>query len=338
MTKQPDPSIKTTGPTPQWPDPTVETQPVPAIPSSSDPLAETRYHPVESQAAQRPHSRPRLPKRLPRWRAGCLVLVLLLLGFLAILLVYFLAPVRTNLLVLGLDSRPGEGDAGRSDTIILTTFVPLRPYVGALSIPRDLWVNVPGYGENRINTAHFFGELEKPGGGPPAAMQTVDENFGVNVDDYVRVRFDGFQKVVDALGGVDMSLPSPMSGYPAGLHHMNGEQALALVRDRKGTDDFFRMERGQLFLKSVWKQLLKPQSWPRLPSAISALSQAVDTSLPVWQWPRLGFALLRAGPDGLDTRTITREMVNPFVTAGGAQVLGPKWDRINPVLMEVFGQ
>ncbi len=337
MNQQRNRPAKNPGSAPKWPDANRETQPVPGIRPAADPLAETRYHPVAPLTAVK---RPRrgLQMRRPRWRAGCLVLSLPLLGLLAILLAYLLAPVRTNILILGLDARPSEGDAGRSDTMILATFIPLRPYIGALSIPRDLWVNIPGNGENRINTAHFFGEVEKPGGGPAAAMQAVRVNFGVDVNYYVRIRFDGFRKVVDALGGVDVELPNAMSGYTAGMHHMDGEQALALVRDRKGTDDFFRMERGQLFLNAVWKQLLKPQSWLRLPSAISALSQAMDANLPVWQWPRLGLALLRAGPNGLDTRAITREMVTPFVTAGGAQVLGPKWDQINPVLMEVFGQ
>jgi LCP family protein required for cell wall assembly len=255
-----------------------------------------------------------------------------------VLLAYFLAPFRTNILLLGLDSRPGEGDTSRSDTIILATFLPWQPYVGVLSIPRDLWVDIPGHGENRINTAHFFGEAERTGGGPGAAMQAVRDNFGVNVDYYVRVRFDGFRQVVDALGGVDVSLPNPMSGYPAGVHHLDGEQALALVRDRQGSDDFFRMERGQLFLKSVWKGVLKPANWPKIPRILAAVSQTVDTDIPVWLWPRLGFALLRLGPDGLDTRAITREMVTPFTTAGGAQVLGPRWEAINPVLMEVFQQ
>jgi LCP family protein required for cell wall assembly len=259
-------------------------------------------------------------------------------GLLALLLIYLLVPLRTNVLLLGLDARPGEGDYGRSDTMILTTFVPLKPYVGMLSIPRDLWVRVPGHDENRINTAHYFGEIDHPGSGPKVAMQVVQLNFGVNVDYYARMQFSGFKDVVDALGGVEVSFPQDMYGFTQGTHHLNGDQALALVRDRTSGDDFGRMQRGQLFLKALWKQTIRPQSWPHLPQVVAALAQSIDTNLPFWLWPRLGLALLRAGPNGIDARTIDREMVQPFTTSGGAQVLAPDWQKINPMLMEMFGQ
>jgi LCP family protein required for cell wall assembly len=270
--------------------------------------------------------------------SGCCALLFAAFIVCLVGLAYFLAPFRTNVLVLGIDSRPNEGDVSRSDTMILATVLPQRPYVGMLSIPRDLWVTIPNYGENRINTAHFFGEAENPGGGPQAAVQAVRQNFGVDVDYYARLRFDSFRQVVDALGGVDVTLDNPMSGYQAGVHHLDGMQALALVRDRQGSDDFFRMERGQILLKALWKKLIRPASWPKLPAFVSAMSQAIDTNIPLWWWPRLGFALLRVGPDGIDSRTINRDMVSPFTTPEGAQVLGPRWEQINPVLIEIFGQ
>ena len=222
--------------------------------------------------------------------------------------------------------------------MILATYQPLPPYVGLLSIPRDLWVNVPGYGENRINTAHFFAEAAKAGSGPAAAMDVVRQNFGVDVTYYVRLHFNGFKDIVDALGGVDVTLPTDMSGYKAGTYHLDGTKALALVRDRETSDDFFRMSRGQLVIKAMLKQILNPVSWPRLPEVFLAASQAVDTNLPVWQLPRLAFAILRLGPQGIDARLISRDMVKPFVTSGGADVLEPIWGAINPVLMEMFGQ
>jgi LCP family protein required for cell wall assembly len=251
---------------------------------------------------------------------------------------YLLAPFRTNVLLLGIDRAPEGTALGRSDTIILTTFVPLEPYVGMLSVPRDLWVTIPGRGENRINAAHFFAESDRPGSGPDAAVETVRSNFGVDVDHYLRIRFDGFRRFVDALGGVEVTLSETMAGYEAGRHVLNGEQALAFVRNRQGTDDFFRLARGQLFLKAVFAQVLRPTTWPRLPGAALALFLAVDSDLPPWEWPRLGLTLLRAGPEGIDARTITHEMVHPFTTSGGAAVLAPDWTRINPVLMEMFGQ
>jgi LCP family protein required for cell wall assembly len=252
---------------------------------------------------------------------------------------YLLAPIRTNILVLGTDRRPSEaGEAARSDTLILTTFLPLKPYVGMLSIPRDLWVEIPGFGPNRVNAAFFLAEAQQPGTGPQAAMETIQANFGVDVDGYVQIEFSEFVRFVDALGGVVVDLPAPMSGYPAGPVLLDGVRALAFVRDRKGSDDFFRMERGQIFLRALLRAAANPGTWPRWPAAFLALLVAVDTNIPVWDWPRLGFSLLRTGPGGIDGRVIGRDMASGFTTDAGAQVLAPDWTRINPVLLEMFGQ
>jgi len=251
---------------------------------------------------------------------------------------YLLFPIRTNVLLLGSDRRPAESTAARSDTMILTTVLPLQPYIGMLSIPRDLWVDIPGVGPNRINAAFFLAEAQQAGRGGPAAVETVRSNFGVDVDAYVRLDFSGLVRFVDALGGVDIDLAEPTGGYGAGVHHLDGTQALAFARDRKGSDDFFRMERGQILLRALFRRSLNPVVWPRVPLAVVSLLGAVDTDLPVGEWPRLAFALLRAGPGGIDGRVISRDMVHGFTTNAGAQVLAPDWSRINPVLLEMFGQ
>lgn len=296
-----------------------------------DPLVETQPTPTVSWAASPPKKRRGL---------GCCLGLLAIPVFVALCLggVLLLAGGRTNILVLGLDAREPGSDLGRSDTMILSTFVPREPYLGMLSIPRDLWVTIPGVGENRINTAHFFAEAELPGSGPAAAMETVRQNFGVAVDYYVRVRFDGFLDLVDLLGGVEVELPVAMSGYPAGAQHLNSEQALAFVRDRAGSDDFFRMQRAQIFIKGLGKELMQPSAWPRLPQILPLVRQMIDTNVPFAKWPALAITVLRVGVDGMDSRTITREMTNPFTTSEGAQVLGPNWAAINPVLLEMFGQ
>ena len=207
-----------------------------------------------------------------------------------------------------------------------------------MSIPRDLWVNVPGIGENRINTAHFFAEADEAGTGPNAVIDTIQMNFGVDVHYYIRMRFEGFREVVNTLGGLDIYLPEPMGGYPAGYHHLTGNKALAFTRNRSGSDDFFRMEQGQFLLKAIFLQLLNPNQWIKLPSVIIAFTKVIDTDIPWWQWPRLTLALFRAGPEGLDARIVTREMVSPYTTSQGAYVLLPNWDAINPVLFDMFGQ
>jgi LCP family protein required for cell wall assembly len=249
---------------------------------------------------------------------------------------YLLAPARTNLLLIGIDYVDPGSSLARSDTIMLATIVPLKPYIGLLSIPRDLWVTIPGYGENRINTAHFFAEGEKPGSGPQALRKTIALNFGVDAPYYVRIRFEGFREIVDAMGGVDIVLNETTAGYPPGKHHLNGQKALAFVRHRADSDDFFRMAHGQLMIKALFKNLLSPTKWPRLPAVLRAFFHSVDTNLPVWLWPRIGFALLRAGPDGIDSHVISREMTTPFITSEGANVLAPKWPQIHQLVQQIF--
>ena len=260
-----------------------------------------------------------------------------LLVLIALLCLYFIAPLRTNILLLGTDDAPERGSAGRTDTIILTSIVPLKPYVGMLSIPRDLWVQVPGVGEQRINTAYFFAEVNQPGSGADAALRTVTENFDVPVRYYAVIHMFGLVSVVDALGGVDIQLDSAIGELPAGRHHLNGLQALTFVRERNTSDDFNRMLRAQILLSATLKKVFTPSTWTLLPSFTLALMQTVDTNIPLWQWPRLLFAMVRAFVFEVDNRTITHEMVTPFQTSQGAQVLAPNWDAIHPMLDEMFG-
>jgi LCP family protein required for cell wall assembly len=303
--------------------------------SYNDPLGDTSpNHYSEPSEHFQPIYIGQQPQR-KRKKVGCFVWLAILV---AVFAGYFLTPTRTNILILGID-RTADGSAvGRSDTNILLSIIPLKPTVNMLSIPRDLWVTIPGVGENRINTAHFFAEASQAGTGPQAAVDTVRQNFGMTVDYYARVRFDGFLKIVDAMGGIQITLDEPTAGLQPGQYTLNGEQALAFARSRAGTDDFFRMAQGQLLLKAAFQQMLKPKSWLKLPAVIAAFMQSIDTNLPVTLWPRLGFALLRAGPGGIDNRTLTREQVTPWTTSEGANVLLPNWDAINPILMELFGE
>jgi LCP family protein required for cell wall assembly len=269
-------------------------------------------------------------RRLPLLAAALmLVLGLVLLSLLV---------GRSNVLILGTD-RPLPGtDAARTDTIILATFQPGARYVGLLSIPRDLWLPLPDGRVNRINTAYYFAELEAPGSGPSAAEQAVASNFGVRVDGSVVLHFEGLMEVVDGLGGVEIVLEAPRSGYPAGRHLLTGEQALAFVRDRRGTDDFFRMANGQLLLRALLGRLTSPAAWPGLPRALGAALRSVETDLPPWRWPGVIGALVLVAPRGIDSRVIDRSMAEGMIVGNGAQVLRPRWDVINPTLLEMFGE
>ncbi|MHB1384166.1 MAG: LCP family protein [Bellilinea sp.] len=299
--------------------------------STADTQPKRVYDPSEFQPVE--------IEELPRPRRGCacgcltvLAIILLVLGG------YFLFPARTNILLLGVDRAPDGTALGRTDTNILVSIIPLKPTVNMLSVPRDLWVTIPGVGENRINTAHFFAEANQEGSGPEAALETVRTNFGISVKYYARVQFDSFVELVDAMGGLKIEIDSSTAGYGPGQYTLTGEQALAFARSRSSSDDFFRMEHGQLVLKAAFKQMLNPATWPRLPAVAGVILKSVDTNLPVYLWPRLGLAALRAGPDGIDNRTINRDMVTSWTTALGANVLLPNWDAINPVLLEMFGE
>jgi LCP family protein required for cell wall assembly len=205
-----------------------------------------------------------------------------------------------------------------------------------LSIPRDLWVQIPGYGENRINTAHFFAEAQQAGSGPQAVKTVIQVNFGVDVQHFVRVRFDNFLEIIDTMGGVDVNLPEGMSGYPAGTHHLDSEQALAFVRDRSGTDDFSRLVKGQILLRALVTSAFSPGNIPHWPGMAWIGFNAVETDIPIYLWPKMGLTLLLVGTDGIDGRVITRDMVSPFVTNEGAQVLEPRWELIQPLIQEMF--
>ena len=291
---------------------------------------------IETWDKPQPSSGGRAFRRI--FRTGCLVFGIIFTCFLVLASVYLLMPFRTNLLILGIDRTPDGTSLGRSDTNILLTIKPLRPYVGLLSIPRDLWVTIPGVGENRINTAHYFAEGQESGSGPSAALETIEQNFGVHVEHFVRIRFDGIVDLIDSMGGLDIELHDPMAGLPTGEHHLSGEQSLAFVRDRQGTDDFFRMQQGQFFITEIIEQIIQPKTWPRIPAVVVSINDSIDTNLPLWVWPRLAFAVVRSGTSGIDYHVIGRELVSSTTTSEGAQVLIPEWSLINPLVEEIFGQ
>jgi LCP family protein required for cell wall assembly len=248
------------------------------------------------------------------------------------LLAYLLAPIASRFVLLGIDRTAGGSQAGRSDTIQVFSVDPLLPTVKLLSIPRDLWVTIPEFGENRINTAHFFAEAALPGSGPGHTMRTITQNFSLPLRYYVRLNLNNFPGLIDSMGGITVNLPQAMAGYPAGSYRLNGEQAMAFVRSRSDGDDFFRMSQAQFFIRSFALEMLNPAVWLRMPEIIPAALAAVDTNLPIWLWPRLGLALARASLTGVDSYAIDRSMVTPFVTSEGAQVLLPNWAAINELV------
>ncbi len=255
-------------------------------------------------------------------------------------------PSPTNILILGIDRRPGQGDATRTDTILLLHADPGPPRMVLFSIPRDLWVTIPGHGEERVNTAHFYGELTDPGSGPALAAETVRQNFGVPVHRTLRLDFDAFRGVIDAAGGVDIDVPTqmiddayPTEDYgtmrieiPAGMQHMDGETALRYARSRHGSSDFDRAARQQQILVALAKKLTSPGNWLLAPRVYNALQDAVETDLSFRDLVRLGLTWRRAGAENVEQIVIDRALTTPYRTVNGAAVLLPRWDLILPLV------
>jgi polyisoprenyl-teichoic acid--peptidoglycan teichoic acid transferase len=323
------------------------------VPTSARPVRYGAYAPYPGTPMARPRrDAHRVAEFIEGWLigfgGGAVVVVMLALALLIVA-----PPRRTNILLLGLDRRPQEtSSAARTDTMILLTIYPQRRYVGMLSIPRDLYLPLPGGFSDRINTAYFYAEAEQPGSGPAAAMEAVRTNFGVHVDHYVRIDLAGFVQIVDALGGIDIDVPAPLfdDAYPtydygtttvsfaAGPQHMDGDQALAYARIRHGSSDFQRAERQQLVIEAVIGRLLQPTAWVRLPAVAAAARQSIGTDLGPLDLLAAAPVILAVGPSNIDRAVIEGDMVQPYVTDGGADVQLPVWTAINPVLLKMFGQ
>src|SRR4051794_34365113 len=166
---------------------------------------------------------------------------------------------RPNILLPGIDHRAGEPvDGSRSDTIMVVSIDPPSKSVVMMSFPRDLWVSIPGYYPQRINVAHAAG-------GPALTARTIEANFGIKIDNYARVDFDGFEQVVDAIGGVIVDVDRPIKDdeyptddyglirlyIPPGPMLMDGKTALMYARSRHSEDDFGRARRQQKVLMAI---------------------------------------------------------------------------------------
>jgi len=185
---------------------------------------------------------------------------------------------RTNILVLGVDARPGD-DHSRSDTMILVSIDPKLDKAAVISIPRDTRVNVPGSPLDKICTANYAG-------GPEYAVEIVEDFMGVNIDYYIEADFNGFESVIDTLGGVTINVPQrmykPSEGidlYP-GNQKLDGKQALAFVRYR-GYEygDIERTNQQQDFVIALADELLQPKTVIKLPALIKEVREYVSTDI-----------------------------------------------------------
>lgn len=261
---------------------------------------------------------------------------------------------RVNILLLGVDQRACEdtGGAWRTDTMILVSLDPETKAASMLSFPRDLWVEIPTIGPNRLNAAHFFGSAnDYPGGGPALAKRTIQDNFAVPVHYYIRINFDGFRQVIDALGGIDIEVQEPIwdDRYPTddcqyqtvqfdvGQYHMNGEEALKYARSRHYTSDFDRARRQQQVLFAIYDKATSIQVIPRLPDLWATKGEAVQTDLSLIEVMKLARLGMQIDRDNIRRGVIDESMTYNMTTDKGWQVLN--WDRqkVGALIQGLFG-
>jgi LCP family protein required for cell wall assembly len=266
---------------------------------------------------------------------------------------------RVNILAMGIDQRPGESVATRTDTMMLISIDPKDMSVSILSIPRDLWVAIPhpNHEKDRINTAHFWGEMEHyPGGGPALAMQTIEYNFGVPVHYYVRLNFTGFERMVDYIGGIEIDVPETIDDYEyptedyrtmhlhidAGPQHFDGEMALKYARTRKGTGDgdFSRMARQQAVMLAVRDKVLSLKNLPQLimqaPNLVREMGDSVETNMPVQEMIVLAEWAQKVERENIHTATISREFTSGWITPNGEMVLLYDRAKARPLIDALF--
>jgi len=256
-----------------------------------------------------------------------------------------------SVLLLGIDQRAGETGPTRSDSMILLGSQGGGEGVALLSIPRDLWVNIPGVGDQRINTALFFGyDPDDPHAGPRLAARTVRQELRRPVDRYLLLDFATFVRAVDALGGIEIDVPAPIidTEYPTpdygvttirfdpGPQAMDGERALVYVRTRHSDGDFSRSMRQLQVLQALAVKAIQPASWPRLPELYGVLRAGVVTDLTGSDGPAL-LQLASALASGEVKAATLEAATTPWITPAGAWVLLPNGRAIEQIVTELFG-
>ncbi len=264
---------------------------------------------------------------------------------------------RINILVMGIDERENEQGPWRTDTMILVSVDPVAQTALMISLPRDLWVTIPGFQEDRINNAHFYGDaFDYPGGGPALAKKTVQQFLGVPVHYYARINFTAFEKMVDLIGGIDVDVPQEINdpeypernGYgfdplyiPAGRQHMNGELALKYARFRHDDrGDFGRAQRQQQVILAIRDQVLRANKFPELlrnaPQLVATLGDALQTDLSIEQGLQLAQLAMQLKGDSIKGEVIDERMVLFSTTPDGYQVLIPLREEIRKLREQWF--
>lgn len=260
-----------------------------------------------------------------------------------------------NILLIGSDKRPNAVDY-RTDTLVVVSINRTTQSVSLLSLPRDLYVYIPQYGYDRINTASLWGDLHKlNGGGIGTLLATLRYNLGIRIDRYAQISFEGFKTIIDQLGGIEIAVDCPITDYrlreganprvlanyqlytlKVGVHRMNGDFALWYVRSRNGTSDFDRNRRQQAVLRAIFHALRERGQLEQLPSLWSDLTKVVKTDLSLSDLLSLLPIALNLENLSLRSYFISSQQVTSWETPQGAAVLVPNREAIRAELIKFF--
>ncbi|NWG17504.1 MAG: LCP family protein [Chloroflexi bacterium] len=269
-------------------------------------------------------------------------------------------PRRFTVLLLGIDQRKAVEEDGpfRSDTLMVISVDPVRKTAGVLSIPRDLWVKIPGFNPGRINTANALGDGNAyPGGGPALAAEAVRQTLGIPIDKYVRINFDVFTTVVETLApdGVEICVKEviddptyPDAGYgfiqvhfDPGCQILNAEQLLQYARTRHTQgSDFDRARRQQEVLQAMQQKVLSlggiTHFIGQAPTLWEELSGSFVTNLTLDEIISLGMLVTEIPRENIQFGVIDNLYVDLATTNTGDQVLIPKTGAIRFLIQQVF--
>jgi LCP family protein required for cell wall assembly len=263
---------------------------------------------------------------------------------------------RVTILALGIDQRCDEIGPTRTDTMMLLTMDPVGLSAAILSLPRDLWVDIPGFGPDKINQAHFLGEsYDYPEGGPGLAVDTVESTFGINIDYYVTVNFDAFVQLVDEIGGIDIEVPETIrdDSYPdncygydpfyilSGPQHMDGQTALKYARTRVTFGgDVDRASRQQQVVLAIRDKVLRLEMVPKLltqaPELWRIFQRNVEMSLSISEAVQLALLAQEIPAESIRSEVLNYDYVYNEITPDGQAVLIPVREKIRLLRDQIF--
>jgi LCP family protein required for cell wall assembly len=263
---------------------------------------------------------------------------------------------RITVLLLGIDQRRGEEGPFRTDTMIVLSLDPVRQTGAMLSIPRDLWVSIPGFEPGRINIANSLGDsYEYPGGGPALAAATVERNLGLEIDHTVRVNFELFLTAVDAIAPVEVCVTETIhdEAYPDGSYgimtvhfdpgcqDMNAEQLLQYARTRHTEGgDFDRARRQQQVITAVRDRVLSLGGVQALlgeaPALWESARQDIQTTFTFEEIISLALLVQDIPMENITQAVLDANYIYFETTAGGDQVLRLRGDAMRRLVTDLF--